>query len=272
MPRASRRWLVDTVFFALAEFAAILLLANSESAQDSWLDRASKNSMAAIGGWAESTRDYFTLRRQNDSLSRENMELSIRLRTLEEARLRDSVFAPGDRASGMGLYADDSVFRYIPATIVKVSRNSQRNYVVVNKGRADGVLPNSGIISTKGVVGIIESVDEHYSYGISLMNNKMRVSARIGRLGVAAPLEWDGRSSSSPVIKELPRHLELHPGDTVLTSGWSGIFPADIPLGVIGQEREVDGSVKEAEVRLFTDFAALRYVSIVENRHRDSIR
>ncbi len=260
MPGGSRRWIGNTAFFVLAELAAVLLLANSDSIQNNWLNRASHDTIAAIGGWGESTRDYFSLRRQNDSLSRENLELARRLRILEEDRQYS-------RATEDLLNGRDSAFRYIPARIVKASRNSQRNYVTVDKGSADGVVPHSGIITTNGVVGIIEAVGEHYSHALSLMNTEMMVSARIGREGFAAPLEWDGVHSRRAIMKDLPRHLAINPGDTVWTSGYSGIFPAGIPLGVTGNSWETDGSVQEAEVHLFIDFGALRYVSIVENKN-----
>ena len=266
MPGVSRRWIGNTAFFVLAELAAILLLANSDSIQNLWINRASHRTIAAIGGWAEDTRGYFSLRRQNDSLALENLELARRLRLLEEEKRSAEA---GAALAGQGR---DSSFRYIPARIIKASRNSQHNYVIVDKGSADGVVPHSGIITTNGVVGIIEAVDEHYSYALSLLNTAMRVSARIGHEGIAAPLEWDGIHSGRATLKELPGHLATNPGDTVWTSGYSSIFPPDIPLGITGGAREIDGSVKELDVNLFIDFRALRYVDIVENKDRDKLR
>ena len=115
-------------------------------------------------------------------------------------------------------------------------------------------------------------MDEHFCYGITLQNALVSVSARIGHDGTVAPLEWDGLHSRGALLKNLPAHLETAPGDTVWTSGFSGIFPPDIPLGITGVSRLVDGAVKEMKVELFLDFGALRHVTVVENLDREEIR
>lgn len=72
-------------------------------------------------------------------------------------------------------------------------------------------------------------------------------------------------------MRNLPLHHEINPGDTVWTSGFSSVFPSDIPVGVTGKVRLIDGSTNEVSVRLFQDFSALRYVIITENLDREEI-
>ena len=93
----------------------------------------------------------------------------------------------------------------------------------------------------------------------------MSISSRIGRMGSVGPMEWDGRSRNKAILKEIPHHMEFHEGDTVYTSGYSSIFPPDIPLGVVGKSKIVNGATYEIEVELFEDFGAIRYVTIVDN-------
>ena len=121
------------------------------------------------------------------------------------------------------------------------------------------------------MVGIVEAVDKHYAYGLTLMNPEMSVGARLGRLDVVAPLSWDGRGTGRALMRNLPPHYELTPGDTVRTSGYSTIFPPGLPIGVTGEASLVDGSTLQVEVFLFQDFAALRYVTVVENLERTEI-
>lgn len=257
-------FIISAAVFLLLEVAAILMLSRTSSLQNIWINRASHRVHAGIWGTAENIRNYFTLEKQNRALATKNLEL---IKEVWENGERDLSYRNNH------LY-DSKVgsFRMIPATIVKTSRNSQHNYIVLNKGSEDGVKPQTGIVTTNGVVGIINAVDKRFSYGITLMNTKMSVSARISQTGIVAPLEWDGKTSNGALMKNLPLHYEISPGDTVWTSGFSSVFPPDIPIGITGRIRQVDGSTNEVKIKLFQDFAALRYVIITENLDREEIR
>jgi rod shape-determining protein MreC len=154
---------------------------------------------------------------------------------------------------------------------MKISNNTQHNYMIIGKGAADGVAEGAGVITGKGAVGVIDAVSEHFSYARSFKNHDMNISARLGTDGAVGPLSWDGRSSAGAILKEIPHHVEFHPGDTVYTSGFSSIFPADIPLGTAGKAKIVNGATFEIEVTLFEDFAALRHVTIVDNLGRQEM-
>lgn len=256
-------FVISAAVFLLLEIAAVLMLSRTSSLQNIWINRASHRVHAAIWGTGEKIRNYFTLDGQNRALAAKNLEL---IREVWENGERDLSYRENH-------LFDSKVgnFRMIPATIVKASRNSQHNYIVLNKGSEDGVKPQTGIVTTTGVVGVVNSVDRHFSYGLTLMNTKMSVSARIGQTGLVAPLEWDGKHSNGALMKNLPLHHEIAPGDTVWTSGYSNVFPPDIPIGTTGGIRQVDGSTNEVSIRLFQDFAALRYVIITENLDRGEI-
>jgi rod shape-determining protein MreC len=144
--------------------------------------------------------------------------------------------------------------------------------MIIGKGAADGVAEGDGVITGKGAVGIIDAVSENYSYARSFRNHGMSISARLGHTGAVGPLNWDGMSSNGAILREIPHHVEFEPGDTVYTSGFSSIFPADIPLGTTGEARVVNGATYEIAIRLFEDFSALRYVTIVENLGREEMK
>ena len=144
--------------------------------------------------------------------------------------------------------------------------------MIINKGSKDGVTNGSGVITGKGAIGFIDAVSENYSYAISFKNHAMNISARLGKEGAVGPLSWDGKSSSGAILKEIPHHVEFAPGDTVYTSGFSSIFPPDIPLGVTGASKIVNGATYEIDITLFENFGALRYVTIVENLGKDEIK
>ncbi len=266
MPRGQKTssFLVCAATFILLEVAALALLHASSTLQDIWLTRASHRTMAFLWGSGETVRAQFQLERLNRELQSENARLQERLRAYERSEA-------GQEELARMAEREAASYRYTPATVVKMSRNRTRNYIILNKGSEDGIRPQSGIISDRGVVGIVESVDRHFAYGLTLMNPEMSIGARLGSSDVVAPLSWDGRSTGRAFVRNLPPHYEVAPGDTVRTSGYSSIFPPGVPIGLTGGSRLVDGSTRQVEVLLFQDFAALRYVTVVENLERTEI-
>ena len=93
----------------------------------------------------------------------------------------------------------------------------------------------------------------------------MSISARLRKDGPVGTLNWDGESRDKAVLNEIPHHIALAPGDTIYTSGYSSIFPADIPLGTTGDSKIVNGATYEIEITLFEDLSSLRYAIIVDN-------
>lgn len=264
MPRGSViSKVISAAIFIFLEVAAIGLISRTSTLQNIWLNRLSHRIMVSTWGVGENIRYYFQLAGQNEDLARENFELSRQLDYYRNLYPEENAKAVRGR--------EDDIFTYIPAKIIKISRNSQHNYIILNKGYEDGVLPNSGIITNDGVVGIVDAVDKHYSYGLSLMNSKVSVSARIGKEGVVAPLVWNGITADGGLLKNIPMQFEIMPGDTIRTSGISEIFPGDIPLGVTIGSESVDGVVKDASVRLFQDFSSVRFVTISCNPKREEI-
>lgn len=260
--RNSYQGLICAAIFIGLEIAALSMLSSSSTMQNIWINRFSHRVMGALWGGGENVRNYFSLGDQNERLSKENIELR---RMLEQYRTAEETALEGSPEEIRG-------FKYTPAKIVKMSRNNQRNYIILDKGSEDGVRPEDGIITASGVVGIIDAVDKHYSYGMSFMNINVKISSRVGRKGAVGPLSWDGKSTNRAFLHELPLHYEVSRGDTIYTSGYSTIFPPDIPLGVAGSSKMVNGSTNDLEVTLFQDFSSLRYVTIVENAGLDQIK
>ena len=257
--------ILTAAIFILLEVAALSMVIHNGELQNIWISRFSHSVMNTLWGSSESVRDYFSLKSQNEALAQENYRLNLQV-----ARLRQAYGMPED---GLDIVGDGYAgeFRFIPAAIVKMSRNKQHNYLIVNKGYEDGVRAQSGVITSRGAVGIVEAVEKHYSYCISFMNSSFNVSSRIGSQGIVGPMSWDGHSSNKAILHEIPLQTIFSQGDTVFTSGYSSIFPPDIPLGVITGSGIQDGTMYEINVTLLEDQAALRYVTIVDHTGRDEI-
>lgn len=254
-PLASR--IINLAVFILLETASLLMLSHNSTLQRLWIARLSHGFMAKTWGATQTVRNYFGLKSQNDELALENERLRETLRAYElAAKESDPAFMPSVKENG---------FRYIPATIIKSGTSSQHNYLILDKGSDDGVVANSGIVSSKGVIGIVDAVSKHYSYAISFLNKELNISARIDTSGAVGPLAWDGLRTDEGVLREIPLQFKYNIGDTVYTSGYSAIFPPDIPLGVAGEAKVINGATNEIRVKLFQDHSALKYVTIIEN-------
>ena len=252
----------NAAIFIILEIAALNMLSHNGAMQNVWFSKGMHAVMGTLWGGTEQIKDYFSLRKVNESLALENHELRTRLAQYEaleqEADENKSEIAGG--------------FRYLPASIMKISNNTQHNYMIIGKGSEDGVATGSGVITGKGAIGVVDAVSSNYSYAISFKNHEMNISARLGKEGAVGPLSWDGKSRNGAILKEIPHHVEFEPGDTVFTSGYSSIFPPDIPLGTTGKSKIVNGATYEIEVTLFEDFGSTRHVTIVENLGKDEIK
>ena len=257
--------LINAVIFVILEVTALNMLRHNGTIQGIWISRGSQNVMGFLWGGSQRISDYFSLREKNDALAQENFELRMRLEQLE------SLIPEETRNIGISGNISRN-YRFTPAEISKISNNSQHNYMIIGKGYEDGVTEGSGVITGKGAVGIIDAVSRKHSYARSFKNHEMNISARLGKEGAVGPLSWDGVSSDGAVLKEIPHHVEFEKGDTVFTSGFSSIFPPDIPLGEVGEAKIVNGATYEIKVRLFEDFGALRYVTVVENMGKEEMK
>lgn len=243
--------------FILLETAAIVMLNHNNSMQRLWTMRLSHGFMAKTWGFTQKVRGYFSLAGQNEELALENHRLREMIREYEDA-------AKAADISLQSVTRDDG-FVYTPAQIIKSGTNSQHNYLILDKGSDDGIVQNSGIISSKGVIGIVDAVSRHYSYAISFLNTEVNISSRLGGTGAVGPLAWDGKNTDGAILKEIPLQYRYSPGDTVYTSGYSVIFPPDIPLGTAGDASIINGATNEITVNLFQDYTALKFVTIVRN-------
>jgi len=256
--------LTSAAIFIMLEIAALAMLSRSSTLQNIWINRASHRVSAAIWGGGEKLRNYFALEKKMDELAEENSELKRQLRYYQRKEYLEN-------EQNAGPQTEKLPFSYISSSIARISRNGVHNYIILNKGYADGVKPQSGIISSKGVIGIVSAVDEHYSYGLTLMNTDISVSARVKNTGYLAPVVWDGIHRDKAILKDIPLHHAITPGDTIVTSGLSSIFPPDIPIGIAGESKAIDGSFQNVSITLLQDFSTVKYATIVYNLEKDEI-
>jgi rod shape-determining protein MreC len=161
-----------------------------------------------------------------------------------------------------------NIYTFIPATVVKNSFSLQENYLVLDKGCDDGIQRDMGVRSANGIVGVIHATSPHFSIAISLLHTKFKPNGVIKNSSYFGPVIWDGKDARYAYLTEIPRHVTFESGDTVVTSGYSMIFPRGIPIGSIVDTRREEGVDSPIRIRLFTDFYRVDNVLILANRYQ----
>jgi rod shape-determining protein MreC len=260
------------VFIFYMVMAAILLFTHNPYQHHVYLTSAGRVS-SAVYDVAGNVTSYFNLRENNDDLNRRNADLQ-----LEVIALREQVQHLYERQAEV---ASDTLapfyalrhYQFIVAHVINNSVMRSHNYLTINKGTADGVNPEMGVIDQNGVVGIVNVVTDHHARVISLLNPNFRLSCKIKGNESFGSLVWDGKDPRFAVLEELPRHTKYQKGDTVITSGYSAVFPEGIPVGVV-----VNGNSGRNEnffalkVRLLSDFSTLNNVQVVVNNNAEELK
>ena len=159
-----------------------------------------------------------------------------------------------------------NVYEFISAGVVNNSVTRLLNYITINKGSKDGIEPDMGVISTHGVVGVVSTVNNRFSVVIPLLNPKWGLSCKLLNSNYFGTLAWDGRDAQYANLEELPTHTEFREGDKVVTSGFTGIFPAGIMVGMVANsDISASSGFYSLKVTLATDFRNLTTVWVVKN-------
>ncbi|MDE6119277.1 MAG: rod shape-determining protein MreC [Muribaculaceae bacterium] len=211
---------------------------------------------------------YFHLRGINEDLQQRNAQLEMEVINLRTALRRAAERIPSDTLPMDSML---SQYGFIMAHVINNSIVRSNNFITIDKGELDGVMPDMGVVDQNGIVGIVNVTGPHTARLISVLS-AVRLACKVKGSNAFGSLVWDGRSPRHAVLEELPRHVEFALGDTVVTSGYSVVFPEGIPVGkVIGQSRDSDDNFYSLQVELFTDFATLSTVRVIKNFQKDEI-
>jgi rod shape-determining protein MreC len=211
----------------------------------------------------ENVKEYFSLYRENRKLSEENARLYNRLRSSFMSRAADTTLA-GDTLSSRR-------YIYMTARVINNTVNKQYNYLTLDRGSNGGVGPEMAVISGKGIVGVVKSVSSNYASVLSVLNRDFIISAKIKKNGYFGPLSWKGNSTDRVTLVDIPHHVQISEGDTIVTSGFGGVFPEGFVIGTIDHFRLKGGNYYEITVKLSNDFRKLNYVHVIRNYAKPEI-
>ena len=249
--------------FLILEVVSMVLLFQYNSYQGSaWFSSAN-----AVTGklyeWDANVETFFSLTKVNQELTQRNAYLEQEVQKLSDSLVcvtKDSSIYHRDQFALLRNY------RLIPAKVVANSIDKPGNLMTIDKGSADGILKDMGVISGTGVVGIVYLVAEHYAIVIPVLNTKSNISCMIQNRGYFGYLRWKGGVSDLAYLEEVPRHAHFKLGDYVVTSGYSAVFPPGVRVGrILHVFNSADGLSYRVQLRLSTDFARLRDVCVIDD-------
>ncbi|MDR2145349.1 MAG: rod shape-determining protein MreC [Tannerella sp.] len=280
---AKRHWLL----FLFCEIIAFTLIYRNNAYQRNMMMTSANVVTGRILSVSEGVFSYLDLRKINQQLLEKNNQLEMQLIMLHR-QLDDKVadtlnfsniflheITPADTLVATGGIGQVKMiqnpdYECITAVVVNNSTIYTRNYITINKGSNHGIHPDMGVISTNGLAGIVKTVKPNYSVIISVLNTHFNISAKVKSTNNFGTLSWKGGDSRFAYLEELPTHSVFKVGDTIVTSGYSTIFPSGILIGTVDSfSRQHDDNFFSLKVRLETDFQRLRMVGILENKHQE---
>lgn len=241
------------IIFVFLEIIAFILLGSNNSYQHSKLVNVHREISGSIQKRVEGTRLYLNLKPNNASLNKQNARL---LREIEYLKsfIRDS-----------SQVKTDTAYSYIEAKVINATVHKQFNYLTLDKGRKDSVLSDMAVIGPDGIVGIILESSKNFSTVLPVINRDFRLSVKIKRNNFSGILSWEGQDPLFANIHEIPYHADVNVGDTIITSGYSALFPEGIFVGTIDEFALQNGNFYNIKVKLGTDFHRIYNVIIIKN-------
>jgi len=249
------------ILFLVLEAVALVMISTSHNYHQTVLYGISRNITGFAAERLERGTYYFRLRQVNQELLEENILLKKQLS--ERSACGQEGFTPvRDSVSGVN-------YTYLSARVISNSVNKQKNFITLDKGSRQGVAEGMGVSSPSGVVGVVVGVSRNYSVVMSLLNTDFRLSASMARNDYFGSLAWDGTNYRYARLSEIPHHVKVNEGDTIVTSGYSAIFPAGLMTGTLTGEQRRGGDFISLKVMLSADFKKLTDVYVIGNLTRE---
>jgi rod shape-determining protein MreC len=196
---------------------------------------------------------------ENEQLRKKNSELM-----LENSRIREA-YLENRRLRDLLAFKSESRHELVAAKVIGLRNDGFINSVILAAGEADSVKKNMPIVTAQGLVGKVYTVAKGHSVSQLLLDRNFRVSAKIQRSRVTGIVSWS--EGNRVVLAEVPKRSDVKVGDTVISSGFSTIFPEGLEIGQVSEiDEDTDGMFMRILVHPAVDFTSLEEVFIIRNQ------
>lgn len=253
-----KRFQIFLVFALLQVVALSIYVRYSEFARVQIFSSASK-----INGELLSIRNsvtkYVNLEKTNLTLEKENAALREKLKSSNYKIQRNTIFI------------EDTVFqnqyKFIAARVVNNTFDKRNNYMTIDIGSNHGIKKGMGVLSSKGIVGIIHIVGTQFSVVKTILSKNINIDVSLAKNGAFGLLKWDGINPKVCQVTGISNDIQVKKFEKVVARGGSGIFPYGIPVGVVTKRKSIEGKpLWDLQVYLAEDFRTIQHVYVVENK------
>ena len=249
--------------FVILEVICAVLLFRYNSYQGSVFFSSANVAAGKVYEFDAQAKSFFSLTKVNEQLTQRNLYLEEQVKDLTERMVELTNDTNYTKRSQLEML---SSYKLIPAKVITNSINQRDNLITLDKGSDDGVRVDMGVACGNGVVGIVYMVSKKYCVVIPVLNSHSNISVTVDKRGYFGYLHWLGRRPDKAYVNDIPLHAKVLPGDQVVTSGYSSIFPPELQVGkVLYVFKSLDGLSLQLQVRLSTDFSTLRDVCIIDD-------
>jgi rod shape-determining protein MreC len=248
--------------FVFLLFISFVLLVKNNNYQNSKVFNSSNFLIGNLYSTINNVNDYFNLKEVNVELAEQN------------ARLQSTQIGTFTKVFGTTLEINDTVYSqkyvYTSAKAINSSTNKRENYITLDKGELNGIKAGMGVVSPNGIIGTIKNVSENFCSVMSVLHEKNAVSAKIKKSGFKGSLVWELGNYRIAQLKDIPNHVKLNKGDTIITSGYSMIYPEGEMIGVIKDFDLPEGNnFYNIDVEFSVDYKKISHVFIVKSWRKD---
>ncbi|WP_299258253.1 rod shape-determining protein MreC [uncultured Aquimarina sp.] len=245
------------LLFLLLLFLSLILTIQSHSYHKSKFISSTNFLTGGVYGWRYSINNYFGLKSKNERLLKENEQLRNQISWLTADTIATKFI---DTTSF------SKPFTFIKGNVFKNDYSKIDNYILINKGEKDGIEEDMGVITDKGIIGIVENTSKNYSRVISILNSNSKINAGLKNSNQYGSLVWNGKDPNVVQLETVPRQAVLQKGDTIVTNGRSTIFPRGIGIGTILNYRlDQNQSYFLIDIQLFNDMTDIGFLYAIKS-------
>lgn len=260
------------IVFVVLFVTSIVLIYNSMNYQRFVLATTTQAITGPINNsWSKVLR-HFQFSTENENLMQQNLQL---LREKENLFIykEDSLYSFSVRdTNNYGKWVEKRMYDFFTAHVIYNTTNKKHNYIIIDKGFKDGVTTDMAVLSAQGVVGVVNDVSENFSSIIPLLNPNSRISAKIMPINQIGTVVWEDNDPELGYLVDIPQHLTVNIGDSIFTSGYSNVFPANILIGtVVNKYDNAKNTFLTIKVRFSTNFNNINSVYLVKNLYKSEI-
>ena len=196
----------------------------------------------------------------------QNKQLKTEVEKLRAQNVRANEYAEENiRLRGLLAYKDKAVqFDLVPARVIGREAATWTNMIVIDRGSNDGVQKEMAVVTDRGLVGSVTEVSALSSKVELITDARVAVGALVQRSRLAGVVEGTLKDPAHPRMVNVPRNADINSGDTIITSGFGGIYPKGIVVGHVSEVRNDEGGLlKYGVIEPAVDFQKIEDVAVI---------